>query len=92
MSQKVLFPFTPKLLCEEALIGLISFVEGVNTALCCLHVGIPSAGKSWSEAGRAKAWMTFTFNGFTHTHTQKKERVTLSAAVFLSCEGCVPAS
>lgn len=33
MGQKALFPFTPKLLCEEALIGLIRFIEGVNTAL-----------------------------------------------------------
>lgn len=73
MGQKALFPCTPKLLCEEALIALMSFIEGVNTALRCMHVGTPSAGRSRPEAGRAKAWMTFTFNGFTHTHKKKKE-------------------
>lgn len=65
IDQKALFPFAPKLLCEEALIGLIIFTEGVNTALCCMCFGNSSAGKIYSESGRAKAFINITFDGFT---------------------------
>lgn len=55
----------------------MSFAEGAHAALC-------TWGKE--QKGRAKTWMTFTFDGFMEK--KKKERKVVSSSFFITGGVC----